>query len=267
MSGEKGVVLMAVIRDYECAMSASDTVNVRVSDVTKTSYAKLPTVAELKAQGLSFITYTLNSTFKNCINLETAPEIPNGVSWMYHCFEGCSALTTAPAIPFDVGDTRGCFLNCVMLTGDIEISGNLNPSRGACADMFKGTQQSIRLYGGAYDLDEIAQTSTAGNITVIRPASTPTWQTPVVNRTADSRTNANDINRIVGNTYLLGCFPHKYNYEDGDFIMDNEWSAIINSANRMAHSLRVAKITEKASYTNLNKLEAIHKQYYEYINA
>lgn len=54
-------------------------------------------------------------TFENCINLISAPQLPEGLEIMDSIFEGCSALTTAANIPSTVIRARYAYRNCTNL--------------------------------------------------------------------------------------------------------------------------------------------------------
>ena len=107
---------MATIRDYDVTVS-NITARIRVNDKSKTSYAALPTLAEIwnVTEG-AVEEINLNNCFGQCESLTTAPAIPNDVTSMAGCFSGCSSLTTAPSIPSSVTSMVECFLGCSSLT-------------------------------------------------------------------------------------------------------------------------------------------------------
>ena len=107
---------MATIRDYDVTVS-NITARIRVNDKSKTSYAALPTLAEIwnVTEG-AVEEINLNNCFGQCESLTTAPAIPNDVTSMAGCFNGCTALTTAPAIPNGVTSMVECFRGCSSLT-------------------------------------------------------------------------------------------------------------------------------------------------------
>lgn len=176
---------MATIRDYDVTVS-NTTASIEVNNASKTSYAALPTLAEIRrATGQPVEIINLAYCFADCRSLTTAPTIPSGVTNMNNCFDGCSALTTAPAIPNGVtymgacfrqcrslttaptipnGVTYmgGCFLGCSALTGKITI--NANPS--TYTDCMRNTQQEIVLVGSSALLQNIADTATNDNVYV-----------------------------------------------------------------------------------------------------
>ncbi len=103
---------MATIRDYNVTVS-NTTASIRVNDTSKTSYAALPTLAEIRSvTGDAVREINLSYCFQQCESLTTAPAIPNGVTSMLGCFYGCIVLTTAPTIPSSVTEMGRCFLNC-----------------------------------------------------------------------------------------------------------------------------------------------------------
>lgn len=106
---------MATIRDYDVTVS-NITASITVNDGSKTSYAALPTLAEIRSvTGQPVEVINLNQCFMNCGALTTAPAIPNGVIDMNACFFGCESLTTAPTIPNSVTNMDNCFAYCTAL--------------------------------------------------------------------------------------------------------------------------------------------------------
>ena len=106
---------MATIRDYNVTVS-NITASIKVNDGSKTSYAALPTLAEIRrVTGQPVEVINLNQCFENCTSLTTAPTIPNGVTNMESCFFGCESLTTAPTIPNSVTNMDNCFAYCTAL--------------------------------------------------------------------------------------------------------------------------------------------------------
>ena len=107
---------MATIRDYNVTVS-NVTARVRVNDKSKTSYAALPTIDEIRSvTGETVSKIELTSCFSGCEALTTAPAIPSGVTSMWACFNGCTALTTSPTIPRGVTRVGYCFAGCTSLT-------------------------------------------------------------------------------------------------------------------------------------------------------
>ena len=106
------------LRDYEISISSDFVASIVVyNDRSKTSYAALPTIAEIsKELGETVSEIDLTYCFSGCESLTTAPAIPNGVTNMFGCFRGCINLTTAPTIPNSVTDVGYCFGNCTSLT-------------------------------------------------------------------------------------------------------------------------------------------------------
>lgn len=107
---------MATIRDYNVTVS-NITASITVNDGSKTSYAALPTLAEIRrVTGQPVEVINLNQCFMNCGALTTAPAIPSGVTSMFGCFFGCESLTIAPTIPNSVTNMDNCFAYCTALT-------------------------------------------------------------------------------------------------------------------------------------------------------
>ena len=112
---------MTTIRDYDVTVS-NTTARIKVKNKTKTSYAALPTIAEIRealgesATGETVSKIELTNCFSDCEALTTAPAIPSGVTDMSYCFYSCTSLTTAPAIPSGVTSMWACFASCTSLT-------------------------------------------------------------------------------------------------------------------------------------------------------
>ena len=107
---------MATIRDYNVTVS-NTTASIKVKNKTKTSYAALPTIAEIQSvTGEPVEVIDLRDCFRDCFSLKTAPAIPSGVTNMRSCFRDCDVLTTAPTIPSSVTNMFECFFNCTLLT-------------------------------------------------------------------------------------------------------------------------------------------------------
>ena len=175
------------LRDYEISISSDFVASIVVyNDWSKTSYAALPTIAEIRnASGETVSEIDLTYCFSGCESLTTAPAIPNGVINMFGCFRGCINLTTAPTIPNTVTDMRGCFQQCESLTtastipssvtamtycfyGCTALTGKVtidaNPS--TYTNCMAGTQQEIVLTGSSAQLQNIASTATNNNVYV-----------------------------------------------------------------------------------------------------
>ena len=143
------------LRDYEISISSDFVASIVVyNDWSKTSYAALPTIAEIRKElgetvseidltycfsGCESLTTApaipngvtnMLGCFRGCINLTTAPTIPNTVTNMYYCFYQCKSLTTAPAIPNGVTNMRDCFRGCINLTTAPTIPNTVTDMRG-----------------------------------------------------------------------------------------------------------------------------------------
>ena len=105
---------------------------------------------------------TLEGTFHSCTSLIIAPTIPNSVTNMSITFFDCTALTTVSIIPENVTILFDTFCGCKSLTGTIEI--NANPTD--YAGCFWDTEKTITLTGSSTILNEIAQESANGNVTI-----------------------------------------------------------------------------------------------------
>lgn len=67
------------------------------------------------SEGLEFRQQYNCVGFLDCVNMVTAPEIPDGVTNMDSCFSGCESLTIAPTIPIGVTSMDSCFKDCIAL--------------------------------------------------------------------------------------------------------------------------------------------------------
>ena len=150
------------LRDYEISISSDFVASIVVyNDQSKTSYAALPTIAEIsKELGETVSEIDLTYCFSGCESLTTAPAIPNGVTNMFGCFRGCINLTTAPTIPNSVTDMAYCFAYCTALTGKVVINANPSPY----AHCMENTQEDIVLVGSSALLQNIANTATNNNV-------------------------------------------------------------------------------------------------------
>ena len=178
--------------------------SVRVIDKSKETYETIITSVAGKPVTHMFYTYgdcvnlveapaipngivSMECAFINCSKLDITPNIPDTVVNLSEAFEDCTLLTTIQNIPKNAVNLykafAGCsniseiniiipksadcismtFYNCTNLTGTIEIHTNTVNDLSWC---FKGTTKSIRLTGSSTRLDELAATSSKGNVTV-----------------------------------------------------------------------------------------------------
>lgn len=273
MRSERGVVLMSmVINGYTCT-DGSSSVSAKPNNLARPLYSPPPSKETLeRAFSKTFSSYSLS--FDDCVKLTTLPTIPAGVTRLYcrRCkeltkiknipntiktisFTSCTKLATVPAIPSSVKDLDSCFAGCVSLEGIVEInSTNITDFTGCLSN----TEKFIYVCGTNSQLSDIAATANNGNAEAFTPpGTTPTWQTPVINRMAESRTAASDMQRIAGNLYLCGGYPYRIDYTSDMFVSDIEWKCVVLSVNNIADVLEVAHITDSTSYENFNKLESI----------
>ena len=113
------VIQVIYLRDYEISIHDSIVATIKVyNDKSKTSYAALPTIAEIRealgesATGETVREIHLSNCFSDCDSLVIAPDIPDGVTNMSGCFLGCSSLNVAPTIPNGVTSMARCFYGC-----------------------------------------------------------------------------------------------------------------------------------------------------------
>ena len=122
------------LRDYEISISPDFVAGIVVyNDQSKTSYAALPTIAEIRealgesATGETVREIHLSNCFSDCNSLVIAPDIPDGVTNMSGCFLGCSSLNVAPTIPNGVTSMANCFYECdSLVTAPIIPNGVIN---------------------------------------------------------------------------------------------------------------------------------------------
>lgn len=188
---------------------------------------------------------SMNMTFNGCTSLTSAPAIPEGVTSLSRTFDGCTSLTTGANIPSTVTYMYRMYHDCSALTGDIDIRTNT----ATYGDMFLGTTQPITIHGlSPTYLQAIADTSPLGNITIDAVAE---WLGAVTDRAnANTRTKAEDMQRIVADMAYLGGVPVKLVYTSNDIVTETEWAAIIAFAQSLDPT-----ITDSTRYDNLNKIE------------
>ena len=151
--------------------------------VNNTTYE--PFLAEINGEPLT----SLAGVFYNHTGLGISPEIPAGVKYMQYAFAGCNNLQAAPAIPEGVVNMEaafsGCWLiqevseipasvmnmtqtfaDCYLLTGEIVINATPTAFEGCFAPYMGWFGEPIVLTGTGGNLEEIAATSSLGNVTV-----------------------------------------------------------------------------------------------------
>jgi hypothetical protein len=106
----------------------------------------------------------LDRTFSSCINLETAPRVPDGTLSMNSTFAECTSLQTPTDIPASVTDVSGAFSECRQLGGKMRI----DTATEEYSSMFSEAVSSrmLDLTGDSVQLTHMANTCETGNITV-----------------------------------------------------------------------------------------------------
>lgn len=145
------VIQVLYLRDYEISVHDSIVATIKVyNDKSKTSYAALPTIAEIRealgesATGETVREIHLSNCFSDCGSLVIAPDIPDGVTNMSGCFLGCSSLNAAPTIPNGVTSMAKCFYGCdSLITAPIIPNGVIN---------LRGCFSQCRLLNNAPDI-------------------------------------------------------------------------------------------------------------------
>lgn len=108
----------------------------------------------------------LSYAFSGCTSLKTAPTIPDGVMNMEAAFDGCNVLTEVPEIPASVMNMTRTFAGCFLLTGEIVINATPTAFEECFAPYMGWFGEPIVLTGVGGNLEEIAATSSLGNVTV-----------------------------------------------------------------------------------------------------
>ena len=112
----------------------------------------------------------LRYAFYNCSSLGVAPAIPDSVIDMESTFLGCVGLLEAPEIPASVKNMTRTFAGCSNLNGEIVI--HATPTTFAecfspyVTDYSVPPETIVILTGAGGNLEDLAATSSAGNVTV-----------------------------------------------------------------------------------------------------
>lgn len=101
------------IGDYEYSIWNQGQNYAKVIDKTKTTYA--PVLAKVSYQGRTYQINSLLGAYADCVNMITAPSIPEGITSLSHAFRGCVSLETPPIIPYSAIEFESCFARCVNL--------------------------------------------------------------------------------------------------------------------------------------------------------
>lgn len=84
------------------------------------------------------------------------------------------------------------------------------------------------------------------------------WITPVTDRAnGQTRTTAEDMNRIAGNINELQGTSLKADYTSSDIVTRNEWRRILEETRKLNHF--GLEITDRTDYQNLNNIEKVLK--------
>ncbi|MBR5515894.1 MAG: leucine-rich repeat protein [Clostridia bacterium] len=59
---------------------------------------------------------SLNTCFKDCVNMKYSPKIPDTVYSMVATYKGCSSLVQTPIFPTELVNMKSCFEECMELT-------------------------------------------------------------------------------------------------------------------------------------------------------
>ncbi len=97
-------------------------------------------VAFYEYDGTDLIQNSVDSLFKGCTALVSAPKLPNSITSMNNTYEGCTSLTNVEYIPTSTTSMLGTFKNCSSLEGYIRIP---NESVTFDSNTFSGTTNTI----------------------------------------------------------------------------------------------------------------------------
>ena len=90
------------------------------------------------------------------------------------------------------------------------------------------------------------------------------WIAPVTDRpNQQTRTTAADMNRINGNINYLWATLLKTDYTSDDIVIASEWNETVDMTNEIAELLIITPATTSTLYSNLNRIEAIAKAYWD----
>ena len=88
------------------------------------------------------------------------------------------------------------------------------------------------------------------------------WIEPVTDRqNSQTRTTADDMNRICGNINFLWATSLKTDFTAADIVTLAQWNAILRNTNEIADLLGISEAADSTLYTNLNYIESIAKAY------
>lgn len=108
---------------------------------------------------------TMESMFKNCINLKDMPEIPESVENMDSAFENCTSMGYLTIIPKNVESCAQTFSGCTRINGLLWVDANPSKYNGFLSDAAVAT--NVDLQGNSREMDILANTSGGNtNITV-----------------------------------------------------------------------------------------------------
>lgn len=85
-----------------------------VIDKTKTSYS--PVLTQISYQGRTYQITRLVGAYADCVNMTSAPTIPEGIVSLDLAFIRCASLKIPPVIPRSAVLFRSCFEGCTSLT-------------------------------------------------------------------------------------------------------------------------------------------------------
>ncbi len=80
-----------------------------------TTVSKLPDNLYLQDKSHSFGAGALDEAFAGCKSLTNAPEIPDGVTYLYETFKNCTSLVATPNLPSSITAVRSAFYGCTNL--------------------------------------------------------------------------------------------------------------------------------------------------------
>ena len=90
--------------------------------------------------GTELVNNSIDSLFKGCTSLISAPKLPDTITSMNNTYEGCTSLTNVEYVPNSTTSMLSTFKNCTNLEGYIRIP---NEAVVVDSDTFSGTTKNI----------------------------------------------------------------------------------------------------------------------------
>lgn len=139
---------------------------VRVLNQTKVEYE----VVQLELEGKPVV--NMQATYKGCVNMLVAPEIPPTVLDMSETFAGCTSLTSVRQIPASVTRLWRTFYDCYGLRGELLIDVTEGVVSDFCFEGAVAVGNTLVIKGNAIDRvkESVVSSQTTGNIIIWYPS-------------------------------------------------------------------------------------------------